>query len=215
MEFLQVLRRFFSYSSFPKVMLSDNRWQMVGAERELSLMIDEWDKTKLREYCADRGMKWQFTTPLAPHQNGCSEALIKSTKSALKKALGKAVLTTFEPYTCLLEVANLLNERHIGRIPNDPDDGVCLCPNDIILSRATNRVPKGLFRHMENPHHRLEFCQKIVVAFWKRWYRDVLPQLMPRKKWSTQSRNVKVNDSVIVADQNPVIRKWNVGRSLP
>ena len=83
MEFLQVLRRLFFYSGYPKVMLSDNRWQMVGAERELCLMIEGWDKTKLREYCADRGMKWQFTTPLAPHQNGCSEALVKSTKSAV------------------------------------------------------------------------------------------------------------------------------------
>ena len=169
----------FSPTVVIRKLLSDNGSQMVGAERELSLMIEGWDKTKLSEYCADRGMKWQFTTPLAPHQNGCSEALVKSTKSALKKAIGKAVLTPFELYTCLLEVANLLNERPIGRIPNDPDD---LCPNDIILGRATNRVPKGPFHHMENPRHRLEFCQKIVVAFWKRWYRDVLPQLMPRKK---------------------------------
>lgn len=195
-------------------MLFDNRSQMVGAARELSLVIKGWDKTKLSEYSVNRGMKWQFTTPLAPQQNGCSEALIKYTKSALKKALGKAVLTPFEPYTCLFEVANLLNERLIGRIPNDPCDGTSLCPNDIILGRATNRVPNGLFRHMENPHHLLEFCQKIVVTFWKRWYRDVLPQLMPRKKWSTQSRNVKVNDSVIVAGQNPIRGKWNVGRIL-
>ena len=187
---------------------------MVGAEKELRLMIKGWDITKLREYCADRGMKWEFTTPLAPHQNGCSEAPVKSTKSALKKAIGEAVLTPFELYTCLLEVANLLNERPIGRIPNDPDHGAYLCPNDIILGRATNKVPQGPFRHTENPRHRFEFCQKIVDAFWKRWYLDVLPQLMPRKKWNIQSRNVKVNDFVIVADQNPIRGKWNVGRIL-
>ena len=109
-------------------------------------------------------MKWQFTTPLAPHQNGCSEALVKSTKSALKKAVGEAVLTRFELYTYLLEVANLLNERPIGRIPNDLDDGAYFCPNNIRLGRATNRVPHGLFRHTENPRHRFEFCQKIVDA---------------------------------------------------
>ena len=137
MEFLQVLRRLFFYSGYPKVMLSDNRWQMVGAERELSLMIEGWDKTKLSEYCAARGMKWQFTTPLAPHQKGCCEVLVKSTKSTLKKALGKAVRTPFEPYTCLFEVVNLLNERPIGRIPNDPDDGACLCPNDIMVEQPT------------------------------------------------------------------------------
>ena len=112
-------------------------------------------------------MKWQFTTPLAPHLNGCSEALVKSTKSALKKAIGEAVLTPFELYTCLLEVANLLNERLFGTIPKDPDDGAYLCPNDIILGRATNRVPQGPFRHTENPRHRFEFGQNTVDAFWK------------------------------------------------
>ena len=48
MEFLQALRRFFSYRGYSKVMLSDNRSQMVGAEREFRLMIEGWDKTKLK-----------------------------------------------------------------------------------------------------------------------------------------------------------------------
>ena len=61
MEFLQVLRRFFSYRGYPKVMISDNGSQMVGAERELCLMIAGLDKAKLKEFCTDRGMKWQFT----------------------------------------------------------------------------------------------------------------------------------------------------------
>ena len=72
--FLQVLRRFFSYRGYPKLLISDNGSQMVGAERELRLMIEGLDKAKLKEFCADRGMKWQFTTPLAPHHNGCSDS---------------------------------------------------------------------------------------------------------------------------------------------
>ena len=96
-------------------------------------------------------MKWQFTTPSAPHQNGCSEAMVKTVKKALKKAIGDTVLTPFELYTCLLEVANLVNQRPIGRIPNDPDDGAYLCPNDILLGRASSTVPQGPFRRTENP----------------------------------------------------------------
>ena len=136
---------------------------MVGAERELRSMIDGWDKDKLKEYCAERGTKWQFTTPLAPHQNGCAETMVKSMKSALKKAIGEATLTPFELYTCLLEVANLLNQRPIGRIPEDPDDGSYLCPNDILLGRATDTVPQGPFRNTLNPKYRFEFCQRIVL----------------------------------------------------
>ena len=214
MEFLQVLRRFFSYRGYPKVLISDNGSQMVGAEHELRLIIEGWDNNKLKEFCADRGMKWQFTTPDAPHQNGCSEAMVKTVKKALKKAIGEAVLTPFELYTCLLEVANLVNQRPIGRMPNDPDDGAYLCPNDILLGRATNTVPQGPFRHTENPRHRFEFCQKIVDSFWKKWSRDVLPNLVPRKKWNAERRNVAVNDFVMMADSNAVRGRWSAGKIL-
>ena len=83
-------------------------------------------------------MKWRVTTPAAPHHNGCAEALVKSCKKALKTAIGKQVLIPFELYTYLSEVANLVNQRPISRIPNDPNDSTCRCPNDIFLERSTS-----------------------------------------------------------------------------
>ena len=54
--------------------------------------------------------------------------------------------------------------------------------------------------------------KKQVDAFWKRWARDVFPQLVPRKKWTTETRNVQVDDVVIVAEPNAIRGKWNIGR---
>ena len=195
-------------------MLSDNGTQMVGAARELRAMIEGWNKEDLRNFCAERGINWKFTTPAAPHQNGCAEALVKSCKAAMKKAIGEQVLTPFELYTCLLEVGNLLNQRPIGKIPTDPDDGSYLCPNDMLLGRASSEVPQGRFKDTRNPRRRVEFVQKIVDSFWKRWHRDVLPTLVPRKKWHTDRRNVRVNDVVTVADSNAVRGKWTVGKVI-
>ena len=168
MEFMQTLRRFFAIRGQPAMMLSDNGSQLVGAERELREMIRGWDVEQLKEFNAEKGMKWQFATPAAPHQNGCAEALVKSTKIALKRAIGEQVLTPFEFYTCLLEVANLINQRPVGRIPNDPDDGSYLCPNDMLLGRSSSTVPQGPFQETNNPRHRAEFVQKIVDSFWRR-----------------------------------------------
>ncbi|XP_014670197.1 PREDICTED: hemicentin-1-like [Priapulus caudatus] len=98
-------------------------------------MVQGWSGDKLREFCAERGMEWKFITPGAPHQNGCAESLVKSCKYALKRAIGEQTLTPFELYTCLLEVANLVNQRPIGRIPTDPDDGSYLSPNDMLFCR--------------------------------------------------------------------------------
>ena len=185
MEFMQILRRFYALSGVPDLMMSDNGSQLVGAERELREMVEGLDTEELQEFSTERGMKWQFTTPVAPHQNGCAEALVKSCKIGLKGAIGKQVLTPLELQTWLVEVANLVNQRPIGRIPSDPsdpDDGSYLCPTDMLLGRASSTVPQGPFRHTKNPRHRLEIVQRIVDSFWTRWTRDVFPSLLPMKK---------------------------------
>ena len=79
----------------------DNGTQMVGAEKELRKMIEGWDVDKLRDYGADKGIEWKFTTQGAPHQNDCAEALVKSCKYALKKAFEEHVFTSFELYKLL------------------------------------------------------------------------------------------------------------------
>ena len=214
MQFMQTLRRFFSIRGYPTLMISDNGMQMVGAQRELRKMIEGWDITALQDYCADKGMQWKFTTPGAPHQNGCAESLVKSCKTALKKAMGSHTLTPFELYTCLLEIANLVNQRPIGRVPNDPDDGAYLCPNDMLLGRASSQVPQGPFNETKNPRKRVEFIQQIVNSFWRRWTRDVFPLLVPRKKWNSDRRNVCVDDFVMVQDNKALRGNWITGRVI-
>ena len=41
-------------------MLSDNGTQLVSAESELARMIEGWDDRKLKEYAADKKIKWIF-----------------------------------------------------------------------------------------------------------------------------------------------------------
>ena len=211
-EFLQVFRRFFAIRGQPARMFSDNGTQFVGAERELREMVKGWNNQELKDFCAERGTEWRFITPQAPHQNGTAESLVKSCKIALKKAIGSQVLTPFELHTCLQEVANLVNQRPIGRSPNDPDIGAYLCPNDMLLGRSSSKIPQGPFKETKNPNHRVEFVQRIVNEFWKIWNRDVFPLLVPRRKWNTEKRNVRVDDVVMVADHNAVRGKWTIGR---
>ena len=123
------------------MILSNNGSQLVGAKRKLREMIRGWDVEQLKEFNAEKGMKWQFATPPEPHQNGCAESLVKSTKIALKRAIREQELTPFKFYTCLLEVANLINQCPFGRIPNDPDDGSYMCPYDMLLSQSSSTVP--------------------------------------------------------------------------
>ena len=125
------------------------------------------------------------------------------------------MLTPFELDTCLMEVGNPVNQRAIGHIPNDPDDGAYLCPNDMLLGEASSTVPQGPFKQTRNPRHKVEFIQQIVDSFWKRWARDVFPTLIPRKRWHAERRNVRVGDVAVLSDDNKAIRgKWTIYRVI-
>ena len=212
MEFIQVLRRFFAIRGQPAKLVSDNGTQLVATEKELREMIKGWNVNEQRDFCAEKSVEWKFITPAAPHHNGCAESMVKSCKLAIKRAIGEQRLTDFELYTVFMEVANLVNQRPIGRTPNDPDDGSYLCPNDMLLGRASSCISQGPFKETNNPRHRVEFVQKIVDSFWRRWTRDTFPSLVPRKKWDAQKRNVRVDDVVNVADANAVRGNWCIGR---
>ena len=77
-------------------MMTDNGTQFFGAERELRQMVSGLNQLQIQEYCAEKGMHWKLTTPAAPHQNGCAEALVKACKNTLRKATRSQLLTPFE-----------------------------------------------------------------------------------------------------------------------
>ena len=95
----------------------------------------------------EKGLEWKFSPADGPWQNGCAESLVKSVKRAIARSIGNQVLTIFEFQTICFEAANLVNERPIGRHPTDPNDGVYLCPNHLLLGRASVTAPLGPFKH--------------------------------------------------------------------
>ena len=101
-------------------------------------------------------------------KNGTSEFLIRLVKRSLKAAIGESILTFSELQTVLFEVANLINERPIGRHLRSPEDDSYLCPNYLLLGRSTTRVPSGPFKESTNLRLRFEFIQNIVNSFWKK-----------------------------------------------
>ena len=163
-------------------------------------MVQDWNQEKLIEFGVMEEFKWDFAPADAPWQNGVPEALVKSVKRAITAAVSDHVMTFSELQTVCFEVANLVNERPIGRHPTSPDDGTYLCPNDLLLGRATSRVPSRPFREPSNPRQRFEFVQNVVNYFWKKWTRDYFPSLLIQPKWHTAQRNLREGDVVLIQD---------------
>ena len=85
------------------------------------------------------------------------------------------------------------------------------CPNDVLLGRATPRVPSGPWKETNNPRHRVEFVQSIIKSFWVKWTRDYFPSLIIRQKWHHEKRNVQRGDVVLVQHSNVVRGNWRMG----
>ena len=172
-KFLMVLRRFVSIRGFPSKLYSDNGPQLVAANEELKNVVKGWNQEELKTFGVMEGFKWDFAPADAPWQNGVSEALVKSIKRAITAAISDHVLTFSELQTVCFEAANLVNERPIRRHPTSPHDGTYLCPNDLLLGRATSRVPSRPFRETSDFCRRFEFVKSIVkakltIAKWRR-----------------------------------------------
>ena len=143
-SFILVLRRFISIRGHPVKIRLDHGSQLVAAGKEIKLIMQDWNWDKIHTFSCREGIEWDVNKSAnAPWENGCSEALIKQVKRNLILSIGTNILTFSDLQTILFEVACLLNERPIGTKTTDPNEGSYLCPNDIILGRATSNVPAG------------------------------------------------------------------------
>ena len=81
-------------------------------------------------------MEWKFLLADAPRQKRTSKVLVKSVKKAITVAVGESVMTFTELKKMFFEAASQVNERPIGRHSTSPEDGSCLCPNDLLLGQS-------------------------------------------------------------------------------
>ena len=211
--FMQVLRRFVSLRGCPTRIYSDDGTQLVGASNELKRIVNGIRWTDVEKECVELGaIKWMFSPANAPWYNGAVEALVKTVKRALNSAVGSQIMTFSELQTCMFEAGQLVNQRPIGRVPSAPDDGSYLSPNDMLLGRSSPRAPQIAFEKLADENTRIGFIQQVVNSFWKRWTREVFPQMVGRPKWHTSSRNLEEGDIVLVQDSNALRGEWKMAR---
>lgn len=213
-SFLSAFRRFVSIRGYPHTVHSDMGSQLMAASKEIRDMTGKWNLHEISNLGIQQGMMWSFNKSAnAPWQNGACESLIKSVKRLLVIAIGENVLSFGELQTVLYEVANILNERPIGLKPGyDISLGAYLCPNDLLLGRASNRVPSGPMVDTADVRKRFSIVQSVVTSFWRRWMRDYFPTLTIRQRWHTARRNLRAGDVVLVQDSDLIRGNWKLAQ---
>ena len=65
-SFLLALIRFMARRGKPKTLWTDNGTNFIGAERELSILLKDLNKTKIENSLINKGVTWKFNPPSSP-----------------------------------------------------------------------------------------------------------------------------------------------------
>ena len=135
-SFSNAFYRMTSRRGLPEEMFSDNGTNFKGADRELKTLLSELDETKINVSVANKGVKWHFNPPLAPHFGGAHESMIKSAKRAINAILGQADITNEELMTAIIGAEGLINSRPLTYQSANHEDDVPLTPNHFLHGQA-------------------------------------------------------------------------------
>ncbi|XP_043264181.1 uncharacterized protein LOC122404312 [Colletes gigas] len=209
--FLAALDRFIARRGVPSCMFSDNGTNFVGADRELKEHFNTVYQTpEMRTKCGQKGIKWRFNPPSAPHFGGMKEAGVKSVKHHLKRILGEFTHTSEEMQTLLCKIEPSLNSRPIAALSDCPEDYAPFTPGHFLIGGPMNALPvESVEKENLSRLTRWRAVQKFHEQLWKHWTRDYLTHLQKRYKWRTTQVQLKPNDLVLV--QNPLLPPESMG----
>ncbi|XP_054722391.1 uncharacterized protein LOC129232176 [Uloborus diversus] len=210
--FLAAFRRFISRRGKPTNMFSDNATNFKGASSYLKEQFKLIKSVEVQNFVTQESIKWHFIPPTAPHVGGLWEAGIKSTKQLLIKTMKSAVLNFEELVTLVTQIEACLNSRPLTPLSNDPQDLQPLTPGHFLIGAPMTSFPEEVPSQPACLRKRWNLIQHLRGQFWRRWHLEYLNQLQQRTKWKKPRRNLRVNDLVLLKEDNLPPLQWSLGR---
>ena len=189
----------------------------VGAASEIKELVRflESQKTQgeISTFCSAQNIQWRFIPEHAPHFGGLWEAAVKSFKSHLRRVVGNVRLTFEELTTVLTQIEACLNSRPLVALPL-PDDGIeALTPGHFLVGRPLEALPDPSLAYRSiSILSRWHLCQALTRHLWQRWSADYLDSFRRTSKWHNRSTNLRVDDIVILREDNVIPAKWPLAR---
>ncbi|KAJ0169567.1 hypothetical protein K1T71_014752 [Dendrolimus kikuchii] len=115
--------------------------------------------------------------------------------------------------TLMAEVEQMVNSRPLTHVSVEPHTDESLTPNHFLLHSSSNSPCIGVFDESDTYlRKQWRISQRLADLFWKRWVREVLPDMRPRTKWHQDHRPLQVGDLVLIVDPNSSRNVWPRGK---
>jgi len=131
----------------------------------------------------------------------------------LKRVIGEQRLTYEELYTLLTNIEAVLNSRPL--IANTDDEILTLTPAHFLIGEQYTALPiPSMLDEKVSLLKKWKLLQNFTQGFWKRWHHDYLTSIQQRHKWTTQTRNLGIDEVVLIREPNLPPTLWLLGRIL-
>jgi len=220
-EFILGFRRFIAQRGVPDEIIPDNALHFKTANSTINMMWTRVLKTdEVLDYFSDKGVHWHYIVDRAPWCGGFYERLVGLVKRALRKTLGRKLLTMVQMLTVLKEVEAVVNSRPLVYVGDDIHSNITLTPMHFLSLNPRVGAPytedMGSDRNYvpceSSADKLLDMWKKgnlLLDKFWKIWKDEYLLSLRERlqtkrKTGRIQSDSVpSVGDVTLVKDDLP------------
>ena len=211
--FINALRAFIAIRGNVRQLRCDQGTNFVGAKTEFMNAMKDLNQEQLKEH----GCEFIMNTPSSSHMGGVWERQIRTIRSVLTAILDQSAkrLDSASLRTFLYEVMAIINSRPLTTEHlNDPTSLEPLTPNHILMMKSSIMSPPpgqfvGQDLYLRKRWRQVQFLSN---EFWTRWKKEYLLNLQQRQIWQTDKRNTKVNDIVILCEDNSPRNQWKLAR---
>lgn len=214
-NFLQAFSVMCITRGLPEMIFTDCAKTFKGANAELKRLYRKVDWNKVVDHAAKKNIKWEFNTEKAPWANGICEHLVQTVKRPMRKLLGSAKLTFTELNVLLKEVEAVVNNRPLSsRIGTEPEELHPITPAELCIGRRLDMIPDGPPIAEAVNDFQCHWCRRrnLLNGYWRHWRQDYLLNLQPRQKWIDRHPDVKIDQVVLVHDDNMSRGDWRIAR---
>ena len=137
-------------------------------------------------------------------------------KKHLKRVIGDHKLTFEELSTMLVQVEACLNSRPLAPIPDAEDCVEVLAPGHFLIGRSLEAMPdpSESYNRFITLLKRWQLVQSMFRHFWQQWSDKYLTSLAQINKWHNPSRNIQVDDIVVIKEENLVALKFPLAQVI-
>jgi hypothetical protein len=220
-DFKMAFQRFMNARGVPEIVNSDNAKTFIRSHKEFEAI---YKSSRVRKFFDQKRIKWHFYTERAPWMGGWIERLNAIFKAVCRKVYGKAILSFDEFRTMVSDAMGVVNDRPLTYVYSDLNSsGTEITPSMLCHGYRLREPPQLSFRKAKTEEEltlgeRYVHLEKVKDSFWKAWSEEYLTMLMERHikqgKTPIKLRVPKVNDVVIVRNENTPRRTWRLGRIL-